>query len=160
MFAGKRYTAWDNGMDRVEFLLSANPGEPVKPLARIASGGETSRVMLALKSILSSVDKVSTLIFDEIDIGIGGRVAESVGKKLRKVADYRQVICVTHLPQIAVYGRNHYAVRKETRGKKTYTSIDALEQKARVAEIARMLGGEEITEATVNAAKEMLENAG
>jgi DNA repair protein RecN (Recombination protein N) len=156
---GKKYTTWSNGIDKVEFLLSANPGEPVRPLARIASGGETSRVMLALKSILSDVDRVSTLIFDEIDIGIGGRVAESVGKKLRKVADFRQVICITHLPQIAVFGENHYVVRKETKGKKTYTLIDALGKEERVAEIARMLGGEEITEATVRAAREMLENA-
>ena len=155
-----RFTASPYGIDTVEFLLSANPGEPVKPLARIASGGETSRIMLALKSILSDVDKVGTLIFDEVDIGIGGRIAESVGKKLKSVAKSRQVICITHLPQIAVQGDKHYAVTKEVKGRQTFTSISILRSKDRVMEVARMLGGKEITNATVNAAKEMLKSAG
>ncbi|TET44324.1 DNA repair protein RecN [candidate division TA06 bacterium] len=156
----KRFTTSPNGIDMVEFLLSANPGEPVKPLARIASGGETSRIMLGLKSILSDVDKVGTLIFDEVDIGIGGRVAESVGKKLKRVAKSRQVICITHLPQIAIQGDNHYAVTKEVKGRQTFTSISILESRDRVMEVARMLGGKKITDATLNAAREMLKSVG
>lgn len=155
-----RFNASPYGIDAVEFLLSANPGEPIKPLTRIASGGETSRIMLALKSILSDVDKVGTLIFDEVDIGIGGRIAESVGKKLKSVAKSRQVICITHLPQIAVQGDKHYAVTKEVRGRQTFTSIGMLRPEDRVMEVARMLGGKKITDATVNAAEEMLKNAG
>jgi DNA repair protein RecN (Recombination protein N) len=157
---GKRYVTFRNGIDMVEFLLSANPGEPVKPLAKIASGGETSRVMLSLKSVLSDVDRVGTLIFDEVDIGIGGRVAEAVGKKLKGLAKNRQVICITHLPQIAVEGDRHYGITKEVKGKQTFTSISVLESKDRVMEIARMLGGKSITDATVKAAGEMLKNAG
>ncbi|TET80296.1 DNA repair protein RecN [candidate division TA06 bacterium] len=156
----KRFTTSPNGIDMVEFLLSANPGEPVKPLARIASGGETSRIMLGLKSILSDVDKVGTLIFDEVDIGIGGRVAESVGKKLKRVAKSRQVICITHLPQIAIQGDNHYAVTKEVKERQTFTSISILESRDRVMEVARMLGGKKITDATLNAAREMLKSVG
>lgn len=156
----KRFTASPNGIDMVEFLLSANPGEPVKPLAKIASGGETSRIMLALKSVLSDVDKVGTLIFDEVDIGIGGRVAESVGKKLKRVAKSRQVICITHLPQIAIQGDEHYAVTKEVKGRQTFTSISVLRSKEKVMEVARMLGGKKITDATVNAAREMLKSVG
>jgi len=157
---GRKYATYPDGIDSIEFLLTANPGEPVKPLAGIASGGEASRVMLALKSILSDVDQVGTLIFDEVDIGIGGRVAESVGKKLRNVARSRQVICITHLPQIAVQASEHYVVKKEVKGKRTFTSINLLGTRDRVMEIARMLGGEEIADATIRAAREMLKSAG
>ncbi|MGE5587154.1 MAG: DNA repair protein RecN, partial [Clostridia bacterium] len=145
-----------NGTDAVEFLLSANPGEPVKPLARIASGGETSRVMLALKSCLASVDEVGTLIFDEIDTGIGGRTATAVGEKLASTSRVRQVVCVTHLAQIACMADVHYGISKVEKDGRTLTVVERLEGEARIAEIARMLGGAELTPTTFKHAKEML----
>ena len=131
-----------NGIDIVEFLLSANPGEPPKPLARIASGGEISRVMLALKSILASVDEVSTLIFDEIDVGIGGRTASVIGEKLAAIGNMRQVVCVTHLPQIACMADTHYSITKEIRDGRACTVVTQLRDMERIKEIARMLGGD------------------
>ena len=148
-----------NGTDAVEFLLSANPGEPAKPLARIASGGEISRVMLALKSILASVDEVGTLIFDEIDAGIGGRTATAVGEKLAATSRMRQVVCVTHLAQIASMADIHYAISKVEKDGRTRTVVERLEGEARVAEIARMLGGAELTPTTFKHAREMLQAA-
>lgn len=144
-----------SGFDRVEFLFSANPGEPPKPLARIASGGELSRVMLALKSILADVDNLPVLIFDEVDAGIGGRTAESVGKKLKRISYKHQVLCTTHLPQIASLGDFHLQITKRQRHGKAYVEMKQLGGKERQDEIARMLSGK-ITDASLRHAKELL----
>ncbi|MGE5172639.1 MAG: DNA repair protein RecN [Betaproteobacteria bacterium] len=145
-----------NGADRVEFLISPNPGEEPRPLAKIASGGELSRIMLALKTILVEGDSIPTLVFDEVDAGIGGAIAEEVGKKLKRVAAKRQVFCITHLPQIASMADSHYGVAKSVKKDRTSTEVRLLDEKDRVDEIARMLGGKTITEATVKHAEEML----
>jgi DNA repair protein RecN (Recombination protein N) len=147
------------GVDRVEFLISPNVGEEVKPLAKIASGGELSRIMLAMKRILAKVGGRQVLIFDEVDSGIGGAMAEVVGKKLRELSRHHQVICVTHLPQIACFADQHYSVRKEVKSGRTLTLVDALNEESIVDEIARMLGGVKITEKTRAHAKEMIEHA-
>ena len=147
------------GTDRVEFLISPNIGEEVKPLAKIASGGELSRMMLAMKRILAKVGGRQVLIFDEVDSGIGGAIAEVVGRKLRELSKDHQVICVTHLPQIACYADTHYSVRKEVKGGRTFTRVDRLGREMVVDEIARMLGGVKVTEKTRAHAKEMIENA-
>jgi len=147
------------GADRVEFLISPNVGEEVKPLAKIASGGELSRIMLAMKRILAKIGGRQVLIFDEIDSGIGGAMAEVVGKKLRELSRHHQVICVTHLPQIACFADQHHSVRKEVKSGRTITQVDRLNQESIVEEIARMLGGVKVTEKTRAHAKEMIENA-
>ncbi len=147
------------GVDRVEFLISPNLGEEVKPLAKIASGGELSRIMLAMKRILAEVGGRQVLIFDEVDSGIGGAIAEVVGRKMRELSRHHQVICVTHLPQIACFADQHYTVKKEVRAGRTMTRVDHLEKEMIVDEIARMLGGVKVTEKTRAHAKEMLENA-
>lgn len=149
---------WDeSGPDRIEFLIAPNMGEPARPLAKIASGGELSRIMLALKDVLSdSAGQVGTSIFDEVDSGIGGAVAEVVGRKLRGVSRTRQVICITHLPQVAVHGDNHMKISKRVKGGRTVAAISMLEKVSRVDEIARMLGGTKITDATRAHAEEML----
>ncbi len=154
---GKRFRLNELGIDQIEFLLSANPGEEPKPLRKIASGGELSRIMLALKGVLTEADRIPVMIFDEVDVGIGGRIAEAVGKKLALLARSRQVICITHLPQIAKYATRHYKVEKEVRGGRTYSKITKLDKKERVKELARMLGGERITETTLRHAQELLE---
>ncbi len=148
------------GWDRVEFRVSPNPGEDPKSLNRIASGGELSRIMLALKAVLASVDRVGILIFDEIDTGIGGGTAEVLGRRLRFVAEGRQVICVTHLPQVASQGQTHTHVAKEVVGGRTRVTARSLSGRNRVREIARMLGGVEITPTTLRHAEEMLHLAG
>jgi DNA repair protein RecN (Recombination protein N) len=145
------------GADRVEFLIAPNPGEEPKPLAKTASGGELSRIMLALKTILVAGDRIPTLVFDEVDAGIGGAVAEEVGKKLKRVAEERQVFCITHLPQIASLAASHYGVAKSVKKDRTTTEVRLLDKKERVDEIARMLGGKTITEATIQHAGEMIE---
>jgi len=147
------------GMDRVEFLISPNVGEPVKPLAKIASGGELSRIMLAMKRILANVGARQVLIFDEIDSGVGGATAEVVGRKLKELSKEHQIICVTHLPQIACFADLHHSVRKESRSGRTLTRVERLEGEAVVDEIARMLGGLKITERTRAHAREMIESA-
>ncbi len=147
------------GMDRVEFLISPNIGEEVKPLAKIASGGELSRIMLAIKKILANVGERQVLIFDEVDSGIGGAIAEVVGRKLKELSRHHQVICVTHLPQIACYADTHHSVRKEIRSGRTVTMVHKLEKEAVIDEIARMLGGVKVTEKTRDHAKEMIEYA-
>jgi DNA repair protein RecN (Recombination protein N) len=147
------------GVDRVEFLISPNIGEEVKPLAKIASGGELSRIMLAMKRILARVGGRQVLIFDEVDSGIGGAVAEVVGKKLKELSRHHQVICVTHLPQIACFADQHHSVRKEVRAGRTITRVDRLEKESIIDEIARMLGGTKVTEKTRAHAREMVENA-
>jgi DNA repair protein RecN (Recombination protein N) len=143
------------GLDRVEFMFSANPGEPPKPLIKIASGGELSRVMLALKGILADVDNLPVLIFDEVDAGIGGRTAESVGKKLKKISNKHQVLCTTHLPQIASLGDFHLQINKRQRDGRVYVEVKELVGKERQDEIARMLSGK-ITDTSLKHAKELL----
>ena len=145
------------GVDRVEFLISPNPGEEPKPLAKIASGGELSRIMLALKAVLVEGDNIPTIVFDEVDAGIGGGVAEEVGKKLERVAVKRQVLCITHLPQIASMAARHYGVSKSVKKDRTSAEVRLLDPKERIAEIARMLGGKSITEATLRHAEEIIE---
>ncbi len=130
------------GVDDVEFLIAPNPGETPRPLNRIASGGEISRVMLALKTVLAELDRVSTLVFDEVDSGIGGATAAVVGRKLRQLAETRQVVCITHLPQIAAMADRHFRVEKSVEGERTRTTATQLDEQSRVAEIAQMLGGE------------------
>ncbi len=133
------------GIDHVEFMMAANRGEPLRPLAKVASGGETSRVMLALKSVLSQADQTPTLIFDEIDQGIGGRVGATVGEKLWNLTDGHQVLCVTHLAQLAGFGDSHFKVAKGARGDRVVTAITPLDDKARVEEMAEMLGAETVS---------------
>jgi len=145
------------GADRVEFLISPNPGEEPRPLAKIASGGELSRIMLALKTILVEGDPIPTLVFDEVDAGIGGAVADEVGKKLRKIAARRQVFCITHLAQIASMATSHYGVAKAVKRDRTSTEVRLLGDRERVDEIARMLGGKTITGTTLKHAEEMIE---
>jgi DNA repair protein RecN (Recombination protein N) len=152
----QRQKTESRGIDQVRFLISPNPGEDPKPLAKIASGGEISRVMLAIKTILAEADAVPVLVFDEIDAGIGGRVAEAVGHKLKEIGNKRQVLCITHLPQIAALGDSHYVVSKQENKGRTITNVQQLDQKQRVEELARMLGGSKVTETTVKHAKEML----
>ena len=152
--SGRKLT--DQGMDQVEFYFSPNPGEPVKPLSKIASGGELSRLMLAIKSLVLSRGEIPTLLFDEVDAGIGGRVAEIVGQKLKKVAGAHQVICVTHLPQIAALADSHYVVQKEVAKGRTFAQVERLGERDRVAEVARMLGGVKITDKAIRHAEEMV----
>jgi len=150
--------AWsETGIDRVELYLSPNVGEDLRPLARIASGGELSRVMLALKTLASTDVPGKTLIFDEVDAGIGGRVADVVGSRLRALAGECQVFCITHLPQVAAYGQSHFLVSKQTVRDRTVTSVELLKNDRRVEEIARMMGGREITPRVLAGAKDMLD---
>jgi DNA repair protein RecN (Recombination protein N) len=153
---GQRYVAGPDGAETAEFYLSTNPGESPKPLVRVASGGEISRIMLALKSVLAQTDSVQVLIFDEIDVGISGRIAEVVGRRLKHLADQCQTVSITHLPQIAKMADRHFSVRKETDGSRTETYVARLEADDRVEELARLLGGEEISPLTREHAKEML----
>lgn len=148
-----------HGCDAVEFLISANAGENVKPLHKIASGGELSRIMLAIKSVLADKDDVDTLIFDEIDTGISGRAADKVGIQLQRVAESRQVICVTHLAQIAAYAENHLLIEKSVSNDRTYTSVNSLDYDSRIKEIARIMSGTEMTENLYNSAKELLDRS-
>ncbi len=154
-----RWRLTARGFEQVQFLLSTNPGEDLKPLARIISGGELSRTMLGIKATLAAADRVPTLIFDEVDAGIGGRVAEVVGQKLRQAARARQVLCVTHLAQIAAYADHHLHVHKAVSGRRTRTTVVALDETGCVAELARMLGGERITETVLRHARELQRSA-
>lgn len=144
------------GIDQVEFLISPNPGEGFKPLSKIASGGELSRLTLALKVLMMHQDQTPTYVFDEVDSGIGGGVAEGVGKKLKKIALNCQVISITHLPQVAACADQHYKIEKKHTQNRTYSSIDLLSEDGRIQEMARMLGGQDLTEATILHAKEMI----
>lgn len=148
-----------HGCDAVEFLISANAGESVKPLHKIASGGELSRIMLAIKSVLADKDDVDTLIFDEIDTGISGRAADKVGMQLQRVANSRQVICVTHLAQIAAYAHNHLLIEKSVSNDRTYTSVTTLDFESQICEIARIMSGTDLTKNLYNSAKELLDRS-
>jgi DNA repair protein RecN (Recombination protein N) len=154
---GTRIAFDQNGFDRVEFLIAPNPGEGLKPLAKIASGGETSRLMLGLKNVLARADEVPSLIFDEIDQGIGGRVGMVVGHKLWNLSRTHQVFCVTHLPQLAVFGDQHYQVQKLVKEGRTLTRVERLDGEPRLLELAQMLG--EVSEGTLRSAHELLQTA-
>ena len=154
---GSRIAFDQNGLDRVEFLIAPNPGEGLKPLVKIASGGETSRLMLALKNVLARADQVPSLIFDEIDQGIGGRVGTIVGQKLWKLARNHQVFCVTHLPQLAAFGEQHYQIQKVVDKGRTLTRVEKLDGDARMLELSQMLG--EVGEGTLRSAHELLQLA-
>jgi len=151
------YMITEAGIDRATFMIAPNPGEELKPLVSIASGGELSRVVLALKAILAATDAVETIVFDEVDAGIGGGTAEVVGRKLSELAGHHQVICITHLPQIAKFGEHHLSISKHVANGRTLTTIQPLEKEDRYREIARMLGGEEITQTTLDHARELLD---
>lgn len=148
----------ETGLDRISFMIRPNPGESIKALAHIASGGELSRVVLSLKAILAESDSIETVVFDEVDAGIGGGVAEVVGQKLKNLAKRHQIICITHLPQIAKFGDNHFKIEKMVSKGRTKTRIIPLSDKDRVSEIARMLGGVTITQKTIDHARELLES--
>jgi DNA repair protein RecN (Recombination protein N) len=158
-FRRDRQRLHDTGCDRLEFALSANPGEPLLPLAQVASGGELSRLMLALKVLSTATGEAPTLIFDEVDAGIGGAVAEVVGRRLKTLAKHRQVLCITHLPQIAAFADHAYTVVKTSVKGRTISSAKKLTKTEQVQELARMLGGVEITTEARRHAKEMLEGA-
>lgn len=145
----------ENGQDSIEFLISTNPGEAVKPLGKVASGGELSRIMLAVKSVLADADAIETLIFDEIDTGISGRTAQKVSEKMALIARRHQVICITHLPQIAAMADDHYVIEKNTTDNRTMTHIHRLSEEESIGEIARLLGGVEITDTVIGNACEM-----
>ena len=146
------------GADFVAFYMSANAGEALKPLSKVASGGELARIMLAMKNVLAEKDQIGTLIFDEVDTGVSGRAAQKVAEKLRSVAQHKQVLCVTHLPQLAALGDTHLLIAKSERDGRTYTSVTPLDREGRKRELARIIGGTNITETTLKSAEEMLCN--
>lgn len=148
-----------NGWDDAEFLISPNPGEPLRPLHKIASGGELSRIMLAMKTIFAEVDRIPVLVFDEVDTGVSGRAAQAIAEKLAEVSRSGQVFAITHLPQVACMADHQYYIEKQVRDERTSTQVHELEDEGRIIELARMLGGVEVTEATMHHAQEMLELA-
>lgn len=150
----------EDGADRVEFLISANPGEPPKPIARIASGGELSRIMLAIKNVLAGSDDIDTLIFDEIDTGVSGRAAYKIGVKLKEASSARQIICITHLSQIAANADTHMLIEKQVSDGRTFTQVTVLDLDGRIRELARINGGEDITQSQLTTARELLVQAG
>ena len=151
------YTA--NGYDDVQFMISTNPGSPLKPLDRVASGGELSRIMLAIKEVMADGDEIETLIFDEIDTGISGRTAQMVSEKMNVIARNHQIICITHLPQIAAMADAHFLIEKSVQDQTTISNIFEMSQEESVRELARMLGGVEITDTVLQSAQEMKELA-
>ena len=153
----ERVTA--NGYDEMEFLISTNPGEELKPLSQVASGGELSRIMLAIKAVLADTDEIETLIFDEIDTGISGRTAQKVSEKLNDIGRSHQVICITHLPQIAAMADSHYKIEKNVKNGRTVTEVTKLSEGEEIAELCRLLGGAAITDAVEENAREMKELA-
>ena len=152
----KFYAATSKGIDEIEFFITTNPGEDLKPLAKVASGGEVSRIMLALKSTLAKNDKLPLLIFDEIDVGVSGRIAQKVGNALKNLSSYHQVISITHLPQIASQADHHYSIEKITQNERVISSIKKLPKSERITEIAKLLSGEKITEASLKSARELI----
>ena len=149
-----------DGMDDVEFLISLNPGQPLRPLHMIASGGELSRIMLGLKTVIADKDDTETLIFDEIDAGISGKTAWKVSEKLGQLSKNHQIICITHLPQIAAMADTHFKIEKMVENESTKTKIQQLDYEKHIQEIARMVGGDDISEAAVLNAKELVEQSG
>ena len=149
----------ENGTDKVEFMFSPNIGEPTKPLSKIVSGGEMSRVMLAIKSILADIDHIPTLIFDEIDTGVSGKAASKLGEKLKKLGENHQVICITHHAQIASQAHTHYLIEKNEQSGRTITSVKLLKNEDRENEITRLLSGEHVTETARKLARELLEDS-
>ena len=145
-----------NGADAVAFYMSANAGEALKPMSKVASGGELARIMLSMKNVLAEKDQIATLIFDEVDTGVSGRAAQKVAEKLRKLARHKQVLCVTHLPQMAALANTHMLIAKSERGGRTYTTVTPLDFEGRKRELARIIGGASITETTLKSAEEML----
>jgi DNA repair protein RecN (Recombination protein N) len=145
-----------HGLEEIEFLISTNTGQPAKPLAKIASGGELSRISLAIQVVTAQSNPTATLMFDEVDVGIGGAIAEVVGNLLRQLGEQSQVLCITHQPQVAAQGEQHLFVSKKSQRQSTHTQVDCIKADARVQEIARMLGGVDITQRTLDHAKEML----
>ena len=145
-----------NGMDSVEFLISANKGEALKPISKIASGGELSRIMLALKSVIAGRDNIPTMIFDEIDTGVSGKAAQKIGIKLREIGTIHQVICVTHLSLIAVMADNHLLIEKKTVGERTETDVIQLDFEGKVSEIARIMGGDNPSDLMLDTARDEL----
>ena len=150
---------YENGIDNIEFLLSANAGEEPKPLSKIASGGELSRIMLAIKCVLSELDDIDTLIFDEIDSGVSGRAALKIAAKMKELSKTHQVICVTHLAQIAAFADEHKLISKEEKDGRTYTCIASLDYNGRKYELARIMGGLTVTQSILNSAEELLSSA-
>jgi len=146
-----------NGVDTVAFYMSANAGEALKPMSKVASGGELARIMLAMKNVLAEKDQIDTLIFDEVDTGVSGRAAQRVAEKLRSVAAHKQVLCVTHLPQLAALAETHLLIAKSERSGRTYTTVTPLDIEGRKRELARIIGGTNITETTLKSAEEMLQ---
>ncbi|MCH8032603.1 MAG: DNA repair protein RecN [Bacteroidetes bacterium] len=155
---GKSFKCSVKGIDKVEFFISTNQGEDPKPLAKVASGGEISRIMLSLKSTLAKNDKLPLLIFDEIDVGVSGRIAQKVGNVLKDLAKYHQIIAITHLPQIAGLADHHYVVEKRLKNRRVISLIKQLDAKERIVEVAKLISGEEITEASLNGAKQLMSN--
>jgi len=149
------YRCFDRGIDSVEFFISTNVGEAPKPLVDVASGGEISRIMLALKTILAKSDRLPMLVFDEIDVGISGRIAQKVGKALKNLSRYHQIIAITHLPQIAALADEHIVVQKQVVGQRTVVTARSLPAKERLYEVARLMGGEEITDALLESARQL-----
>ena len=148
-----------DGCDTIRFLMSANVGEDLRPIARIASGGELARIMLALKNVLAEQESIGTLVFDEVDTGVSGRAAQKVAEKLAQVSRRKQVLCVTHLPQLAAMADTHFSVEKGERGGRTYTEVVLLNREQRKAELARITGGSKVTEALLESAGELLDEA-
>ncbi len=156
---GQKLWVGPKGVDSIEFVIRANPGESFKPLANVASGGEISRIMLALKTLLAESDQVPVLIFDEIDAGISGRISQAVGLSLRKLAKSHQIICVTHLPQIASMANHHFLVEKNVEGEHTKTAIKCLQEEERREQVARLFGGETVTQSHLDSAKDLIREA-
>ena len=154
-----RYQMDETGMDEVQFLMSANVGEDLKPIHKIASGGELARIMLALKNVLAENEDIATLVFDEVDTGVSGRAAQKVARKMSDVARHKQVLCVTHLPQIAAMADIHFSVEKGERDGRTYTAVEQLDRTQRQRELARLSGGEQVTDALLRSTGEMLDQA-
>ena len=149
----------DTGMDQVQFLMSANLGEALKPIQKVASGGELARIMLALKNVLAEDDGIGSLVFDEVDTGVSGRAAQKVAEKMADVARRKQVLCVTHLPQIAAMADTHFSVEKGEKKGRTFTNVERLEQEGRVDELARLIGGAAVTDSLRASASELLAQA-
>ena len=148
-----------SGLDRVQFLMSANVGEALKPIQKVASGGELARIMLALKNVLAEDDGIGSLVFDEVDTGVSGRAAQKVAEKMAAIAGSKQVLCVTHLPQIAAMADAHFSVEKGEQNGRTYTRVERLDQAGREEELSRLIGGGAVTESLRRSAAELLSQA-